>query len=223
MTRIPQLTDRDQLDDEGRDAFDAVAARRGGRVGGPFGVMMHSPQVAARVARLGDYLRFDCVLDPAERELAIISVAREFDAELEWAAHVRLARENGVSDQTVEVVANRGDLAALEPHEAQIVAYVRELLGPAHRVSDATFEAARARLGERGVVDLTALVATALGAPDVGSAGPRDSRVSARLDVVDRGTIAGCQPRGGGSGDISRAAYTGARLERACSLARPGR
>jgi 4-carboxymuconolactone decarboxylase len=158
MPRLAELRNRDELDAEGQAAFDAVAARRNGRVGGPFGFMMHSPPIAERVARLGDYLRFDCILEPRDRELAIITVAREFNAEFEWGAHVRLAREIGVRDEAIEAVAQRAGLGALDPREAEVVSYVRELLGPVRRVGDATFEAARARLGERGVVELTALI-----------------------------------------------------------------
>ena len=157
MPRVDPITDREALNAEGREAYDAVVERRGGRVAGPFGVMLHSPQVAARSARLGDYLRFDCVLERADRELAIIAVAREFDAAVEWAGHVRLAREAGVREEAIEVVGSRSETAALSDAEAGIVRYVRELLGQ-KRVTDATFEAARMRLGERGVVDLTALI-----------------------------------------------------------------
>ena len=41
--------------------------------------------------------------------------------------------------------------------EALVIGYCRELLHD-HRVSEATFEAARARYGDQGLVDLTALV-----------------------------------------------------------------
>src|SRR3546814_6647497 len=75
-----------------------------------------------------------------------------------WASHVRIGGEAGVPDATIEVIATTGDLGALDPDEAAIVQYVRELFGLTHRVTDATFEATRAALGEHGVVDLTGLL-----------------------------------------------------------------
>lgn len=156
--RIQPVTDREPLDAAGKQAWDAIAERRGGRVGGPFGVLMHSPAAAERVARVGDHVRFDLDLTPAERELAIIATAREFDVEVEWAGHTRIALEAGVPEATVEVVARRGDLGGLSAGEAQIIAYVRELLGPQRRVSDATYRALHSRLGDRTMVDLATLV-----------------------------------------------------------------
>lgn len=156
--RIQPVTDRGPLDAAGQQAWDAVAERRGGRVGGPFGVLMHSPAAAERVARVGDHVRFDLDLTPAERELAIIAVAREFDVDVEWAGHTRLALEAGVPEATVQVVATGGDVTGLTTNEAQILTYVRELLGPKRRVSETTFMALQGRLGDRTMVDLATLV-----------------------------------------------------------------
>jgi 4-carboxymuconolactone decarboxylase len=156
--RIQPVTDRELLDAAGKQAWDAIAERRGGRVGGPFGVLMHSPAAAERAGRVGDHVRFDLDIPAAERELAIIATAREFDVEVEWAGHVRIALEVGVPEATVEVVAHRGNVSGLTVPEQQIINYVRELLGPKRRVSEATFSALRARFDDRTMVDLATLV-----------------------------------------------------------------
>jgi len=156
--RIDPITEREPLDAAGKQAWDAVAERRGGRVGGPFGVLMHSPVAAERVARVGDHVRFDIELPSAERELAIIATAREFDTEVEWGGHSRLAIEAGVPEATVDIVAKRGDISSLTAREAEIITFVRELVGPKRRVSEATFKALHARLGDQGMVDLATLV-----------------------------------------------------------------
>lgn len=135
--------------------FDAIAESRGAIVG-PFPTLLHSPEVAARISHLGHYLRFDSALSPLERELAILTAARESDCGFEWAAHVRLGRQAGVRDEAIEVIANRRPVEELTPDEALIVAYGRQLLAE-HRVPAETFERTRARFGDRGVVDLTAL------------------------------------------------------------------
>lgn len=156
--RIQPVTARDPLDAAGKQAWDAVAERRGGRVGGPFGVLMHSPAAAERVARVGDHVRFDLDIPAAERELAIIATAREFDVDVEWAGHTRLALEAGVPEATIEVVANHGSVSALTANEAHIINFVRDLLGPKRRVSEATYTALHNRLGDRTMVDLATLV-----------------------------------------------------------------
>ncbi len=89
-----------------------------------------------------------------------------------WVAHTKLAREAGVPEETITVVGTRDSLDALSQDEALIVRFGRELLHD-HRVADATFEAARARFGNKGVTDLTvtfgyfAMAACALNAFDM--------------------------------------------------------
>lgn len=114
---------------------------------------MNSPEVAGRVGHVGSYVRFESTLPGMDRELAIITTAREFDCGYEWAAHARLAREEGVREEVISVVADRGDLVGLTDVEANIVQFCREMFRD-HRVSDATFEAARKRYGNKGVTDL---------------------------------------------------------------------
>ncbi len=155
MARLPELSDRDALSPEAQEAFDAIAGSRGS-VRGPFAMLLHSPEVAERVAHLGAYLRFGSQLPDAERELAIITTARVFDCDYEWAAHARIAREAGVGDEAISAVAN-GELAGLSDDEKVVVEFARELLEQ-HRVSDAVFERARSSFGESGVIELTATV-----------------------------------------------------------------
>lgn len=154
MTRITQITERSQVDPEKQEIFDSIATSRG-RVSGPFSVLLNSPEVAGRAAHLGAYIRFESTLTPSQRELAIITTAREFDCAYEWAAHATLAQEAGVREAAIETVANGGELADLTQDEALIVGYGRELLRD-HRVSAGTYDAAKAEFGEQGVTELTA-------------------------------------------------------------------
>ncbi len=154
MARLPQITTRDDVDPEHRHIVDTIAESRG-RISGPFAMLLHSPEIAGRAAHLGAYIRFNSILEPATRELAIITAAREFDCDYEWGAHERLARQEGVRDIAIEVVASRGDLASLSDEEALVIGYGRELLKD-HRVSAATFDKAKAKFGEQGVTELTA-------------------------------------------------------------------
>ncbi|MDP6824217.1 MAG: carboxymuconolactone decarboxylase family protein [Dehalococcoidia bacterium] len=156
MTRLPELSNRDALPPEAHAAYDAVAGSRGG-VQGPWAMLLHSPEVAERTAHLGAYLRFDSGLPDAERELAIIATARAFDCEYEWAAHARIAREVGVPEDAIDIVANRKPTSGLTDAYTAIVQFVRELLGD-HRTSDAVFEAVKTRFGNAGVIELTATV-----------------------------------------------------------------
>ena len=157
MPRLPNYTRRQDAPPELRGAWDAVAAERGGSVSGPWGALLASPPLAERGARLGNYVRFGSLLSDAQRETAILAAAREHNARLAWASHVPLAREAGVSEQAIDAIGHSAPLGGLDEEAAEIVRYVRELVG-ATRVSEAAFRALRARLGERALVELTGLL-----------------------------------------------------------------
>ena len=171
MARIPMISTKDQLPSEHHAAWDLIAQSRG-QVAGPFGVLLHSPEVAKRAAHLGAYIRFESALSGEQRELAILATARAMDCRYEWAAHVPLAKKAGVRSEAIATLRDRRAPAGLTPAEAQIVAYVTDLLR-AHRVADAAFTAMRERFGTQALVELTttagyyALIASTLNAFDV--------------------------------------------------------
>ena len=154
MARLPELTSREELPPEAHAAFDEITASRG-RVGGLFAVLMHSPEVASRMAHFGSYIRFEKSLPEPAHQLAMIVGAHECEGALEWVAHSRQAREAGVSDATIDAIEHDGDLDVLPEQDALIIRIGRDLLRH-HHVGDDDFEAARQQFGDRGVVDLIA-------------------------------------------------------------------
>ena len=154
MPRVPRIQQRSDVPESAAHHFDSIASSRG-RVSGPFSVLLNSPEVAGRAAHLGSYIRFESTLDPDIKELAIITTSREFDCDYEWSAHVVLAREAGVRAEAIEAVASRGSVADLEPDEALVIGYGREMFRD-KRVSDGMFDAAKERFGVQGVTELTA-------------------------------------------------------------------
>jgi 4-carboxymuconolactone decarboxylase len=155
MARIPMIEQKADLAPEGQAVWDLIAESRG-RVVGPFSLLLHSPPLAERTAHLGAYIRFESALSPADRELAILAVARELDCEFEWAYHVPVARKAGAREEAIAALRDRR-VAGLTTQEAQLVGYVGQLLRT-HRVDEKTFGAMRERFGERGLVELTATV-----------------------------------------------------------------
>lgn len=156
MPRIPVVADRQQLAPEHQPVWDAIQASRG-RVAGPWPVMLHVPPAAGLVAHLGALLRFDLPLPGALRELAILLTVRELRCAFEWAAHLPLARKEGVSEQTLAAVREGRAPDGLQPEEAVCARYVLQVLRQ-HRVDDDVFGAAQDRLGPRGLVELTGLI-----------------------------------------------------------------
>lgn len=154
MARIATIEKKEDLPAEHHASYEAIAATRG-VVRGPFAVLFHSPEVAARTAHLGEYLRFHSVLDPKIVEVATLAAAREMECKHEWAAHIEHAQKAGVALETIRAIHQRQGPENFSFEDAQVISYVQELLR-SHRVSEATFQALYARLGEQGLVELTA-------------------------------------------------------------------
>ncbi len=136
--------------------YDAILQSRG-VVGGPWRALLHSPEVAQRTMHLGSYIRFESTLDRKLVEFAALVTARELDCKHEWAAHVGHSQKAGIPMDTVRAIYQKTGAEKFLTEDAQVVSYVREMLH-SHRVSEATFQAIYGRLGERGMVELTATI-----------------------------------------------------------------
>jgi 4-carboxymuconolactone decarboxylase len=120
---------------------------------GPFNVMLRSPEMGDLAQKLGAQLRFHSSLPDKLKELAIITTGRYWTAQYEWYAHKRLALQAGVGQATVDAIAAGKRPASMPADEEAVYNFCNELLNT-KQVSDPVFAAAKARLGERGVVDL---------------------------------------------------------------------
>ena len=87
----------------------------------------------------------------------MLTTARELDCQFIWNAHAAAGRTAGLKDATVDNLREKKELADLGPDEAAVVNYGREFFRT-HRVSQATFDAALAQFGVRGLTELTNLM-----------------------------------------------------------------
>ena len=155
MARLANI-ERDQLKPEDQKFYDAIADSRGS-VRGPYGVLMHSPDLAARVAHTGTFVRYNLDLPEALRETIILATAREIRSQYEFYAHARLARQAGLAESTIQAIAHGTAPQGLSGDEEKLVRYVQELLQN-HKISDATFNAVRDRFGMQKTLEITGLI-----------------------------------------------------------------
>jgi alkylhydroperoxidase family enzyme len=105
--------------------------------------------------RVGAAVLGELALDPKLRELAILQVAKQSDAEYEWVQHVAIGRQAGLSADQVGAV-ERGEIAsaaALGEVERAVLGFTAEVVaGP--RVGDAAFDAVASALSPREIVEL---------------------------------------------------------------------
>jgi len=147
----------DDMTPEQRSIAEAILSGPRGRLRGPFPAWLRSPELADPAQKLGAYCRFGSSLAPNLSELAIIITGKRWTAQYEFWAHATLARQAGVSDEVIEAVRVGAVPVFNDPAEQLVYDFVTEYLA-SNRISDATYERALGVIGERGILDLTAIV-----------------------------------------------------------------
>jgi 4-carboxymuconolactone decarboxylase len=157
MPRIPEITDRSQVAEEARHHADSIIASRGS-IRPPYNVLLHSPDIAARTAHLAGYSIFDSSMPMDVKEIAISTAARGLNCEFAFASHISIARDAGVSADTLDVITSRAPTESLATEDRQIVDFVRHILEAPNRVPDTLFAEMESRFGLETLVELTGII-----------------------------------------------------------------
>lgn len=156
--RLPYV-ERKNLDEAGQKIFDVLPGRtQQGTLGGPLAFAAYSPAVAKALFDLHNAAVAGS-LNPHVRELAILVVCRETNYTLEWNAHEPSAVRAGVDAKVIDVVRKNGALTGIPEQDATIIRFGRQLFTD-KRVDSATFAKAVEQLGQKGVMDLVAVMNT---------------------------------------------------------------
>ena len=136
-----------------RQTYQAIVSgpRRGAL--GPFNALLRSPDVADRVQKVGEYVRFHSVIPAPLNEMAILIAGRAWNAQFEFWAHSRLGKEAGLDPTIIDAIAEGRRPPKLSVDERIVYDFCSELFRD-KEVSDSTFKAAVDRFGEQGVIDL---------------------------------------------------------------------
>jgi AhpD family alkylhydroperoxidase len=141
---------------EAQRTVDEIRRQRNGRFPHLFHMQLYNPAIADAWLRLGTAVRYQSELDSATRELAICLVARTTGAEYEWRAHRALALAEGVSASQLDRILDWRS-ADFEERQRAVLA-LAEALTRNVDVDDATFDATRAYLSPRQLVELVATI-----------------------------------------------------------------
>ena len=146
----------DRMNPEQKKVADAIASGPRKSLSGPFNAWLRSPELADRLQKVGEYLRFNTSLPHRLNEFAILITAREWDAQYEWYAHYPLAMKAGLNPAVASDLAAGKRPGGMQEDEALVYDFTTELRRT-KTVSDATYAAAVAKFGEQGVMDLIAV------------------------------------------------------------------
>ena len=155
--RFKELTPETMTPEQRRVADAIQSGPRGAGLRGPFNALLRSPELADYVQKVGEYVRFKSSVPARLNELAIIIAGRRWTAQYEFYAHRRLALQAGLKPEIADAVAEGRRPEGMEEDEAIVYDFATELLQTG-QVSDATYERALGKFGERGVIDLVGAV-----------------------------------------------------------------
>ena len=116
-----------------------------------------SPEMGDLAQQLSAQVRFHSSLPRNLNEFVILITARSWNAQYEWYVHHQNALQAGLGPALIDAVASGKRPASMQPDEEAVYNFTTELL-TTRQVSDATFAAAKAKFGERGVVDMIGVI-----------------------------------------------------------------
>ncbi|HUB94381.1 MAG TPA: hypothetical protein VL993_00600 [Stellaceae bacterium] len=154
MTRIAVLK-RAEMNAEQGQVFDA-AEKAGNPTGGPYWAYIRYPKMMQASQEMGNALRAG-PLSGRERQIAVLTVVRHWNARFPWAAQVRASLAAGVDQATIDAI-NAGKTPDLkDPRERMAHELPRELL-TRKGLSEATYQAAEKLFKLDELVTLVAAV-----------------------------------------------------------------
>ena len=156
--RLPQIAYED-LPAHVRPLADDILKVSSAALGGPYNALLRSPDMARRCFDFLDYLRFKTSVPLRLNELAILIQARISNAQYEWWAHERIARNAGLADAVMRDLQMAQRPTQMQADERLVYDYCVQL-SLNHRVPDALWQEAVDQLGEQAVIDLTVLSGT---------------------------------------------------------------
>jgi AhpD family alkylhydroperoxidase len=126
--------------------------------GGPkglnvLGTLAQHPTLMHAYHSFNGHILYTNSLDARQRELLVLRVAARRGAEYEWAQHVHIARDAGLTDDEIGRIADGDQAADWSPLEGAMLRAVDELLADA-RITDGTWSDLARELDRHQLMDL---------------------------------------------------------------------
>lgn len=156
MPRLAPL-DLDDLTSEQKRVADAIRSGPRGGLRGPFEAWLRSPGLADPAQKLGAHCRFGSSLPSDLTELAILMTGKRWEAQFEFWAHARIARQAGLPEAAIEAI-RTGAEPILDREDLRLAYDIITEYFRTNRLTEPTYRRAINVFGERGLVDLIGIV-----------------------------------------------------------------
>jgi 4-carboxymuconolactone decarboxylase len=155
MSKLPNAK-REGLSAEQQKIWDRVFQGRTGG-GGPYSMLMHSPAMAQHFAATEDYFRTSSLLPDADREIIILTAAREVDARYAWSRHEIRAHKVGIRPEVIEALRAKAPVDKFSGKERLLVEFTRTLMRN-HTLPDELFARMESEFGQAKYVEAVGLL-----------------------------------------------------------------
>jgi alkylhydroperoxidase family enzyme len=120
-------------------------------------MLMHSPAMAQHIAATEDYFRTSSLLPDADREIIILTAAREVDARYAWARHEVRANNVGVRPEVLEALRAKAPLDKFTGRERLLVQFTRTLMHE-HTLPNELFARMESEFGRAKFIEAVGLL-----------------------------------------------------------------
>jgi 4-carboxymuconolactone decarboxylase len=160
--RVPYLQRKD-TDESAKRLFDIFVRNSNSptdTLGGPLAFSAYNVPVAIALLDLHDgAVGKSSSLDAHVRELAILVACRATNYSFEFNGHEAAAVRAGVDQKVIDIVRTNGALTGISDADAAVIRFGREVLND-RKVSSATFAKVKQLYGDKGAMDLVAVMST---------------------------------------------------------------
>ncbi|MEO7729046.1 MAG: carboxymuconolactone decarboxylase family protein [Burkholderiales bacterium] len=156
--RFPELR-ADQLTPEQKKWAESIALppRNAKFVNFPYRAYAYSPELAQRLQALSDYGRWNTEHPARLSEFAILITARQWSSQWIWRGHYARAIKGGLNPRVALDLAAGKRPAGMQVDETLLYDLAMQVYRD-KAVTDATYDAAVIKFGERGVLDLLGIM-----------------------------------------------------------------
>ncbi len=155
MARV-SLIEKEQASPEVKEVFQKIEDN-GARILNLYKVAAHSPKVLLNLIRLGNSIIGRMELPPRLREMVILRVATLTGSEYEWAQHVPLALQVGITQKQLDAISDWEKSSEFNDEARAILQYTDEVAKEVN-VTDQTFNVLRGLFNEQAIVEITITV-----------------------------------------------------------------
>jgi alkylhydroperoxidase family enzyme len=121
------------------------------------GALAHHPAAARAFLTFNGHVMMATTLRERQRELLVLRTAVLLECDYEWAQHVLLGRDAGLTDDEVAQIAEAPDAPSWDPLDAALLRATGELV-TGGAIGAATWEALAGELDERQLMDVVLTV-----------------------------------------------------------------